>query len=882
MLKRWFCLVLACAMLIPSLACAEGIGANGDGMMLEAAGDGLIIEELPEDVDIALTENLELSLPDAGGGGPADEGAPDGEIGRELIPDGEIIIDNAEADNDGEESGPSLTLSASKLTIGVKEKCTILKAIRVPEDAADTITWSSSKTSVAKVDRKTGKITGVKKGGATITARTASGLTASCAVTVKKAPDKVTLTPAKLTLSVGETCGLAAKLPSKTGSTLTYSSNDRNVARVDKLTGVITAVAPGSAKIKVKTFNGKSATCKLTVVAAPNEVYLPETLTLALNEKATVEAYAVNAEGTQVPATFTYSAKKGTGKVSVSAKTGKVTGKAVGTAKIYVSTHNGVSTHLSNGKRVKTVCRVNVVKAPDRIELAAGEITIGVDQTFDLKPRVLAADGSLIEEATYTVASSSEDDLSVTGEGVVKGLNPGSYTVTVTAFNGVQASCGVTVVKAPSRVALAPSSVSLIEGTQTRLSVSLPSGSMASWTFTSSAPGVATVDGEGNVAAVAPGTAAIRVETHNGKSAECAVTVVEASSGLIVTPVSVVGHLKEGGVQLTWRFESAEEATVTFESANPAVAAVSETGYVSFVNVGVTQVTAKAESGLTATVSIEVLADEAEAETAYRIFAAYSYYDSLPFVKRNSEGIAKVFQRSDIDGQGYAAKVLGNPSKAKIQSGISGFFADADDDDVSIVYLCSHGHNNKSSYSDYRLSLKGYDSNKNNPKYYLTSGEIFDCVQGIRGNVILILDSCYSGTFINDMKSKLKAENGRIAVLTAASNTKATFYNNKSKSVDFFTFFLLQGLGYNEKENWWNKNAAGDKGGYPGYFSADITGNKDGAATLLEFYSFASNCIDVNIPKYMKKSWYWGDREKVQKTRIYAGNLKNLVIYRPE
>ena len=774
MLKRWFCLALACALLIASPACAEGNGTTGDRIVLEAAEDGPIIEELPEAFDLALPENLELSLPD--GGGPADEGLSEGEIGRELIPDGEILIDNAETDSEGEESGPSLTLSASKLTIGVKEKCTILKATRVPEDAADTVTWSSSKTSVAKVDKKTGKITGVKKGSATITAKTASGLTASCAITVKKAPDKVTLTPGKLTLSVGETYGLTAKLPSKTGSTLTYSSKDKKVATVDKRTGVITAVGPGSTKITVKTFNGKSDTCKLTVVAEPSEVYLPETLTLALNEKATVEAYALDADGAQVPATFTYSAKKGTGKIYVSAKTGKVTGKVVGTAKLYVSTHNGVSTHLSNGKRVKTVCRVNVVEAPDRIELAAGEITIGVGQTFDLKPRVLAADGSVIGDATYTVASSGEDGLSVSGEGVVKGLDPGSYTVTVTAFNGVQASCGVTVVRAPAWVKLAPSAVSLIAGTQTRLNVSLPGGSMASWTFNSSAPGVATVDGEGNVAAVAPGTAVIRVETHNGRSAECTVTVVEASSGLIVTPVSVVGHLKEGGVQLTWRFESAEEAPVTFESANPAVAAVSETGYVSFVGVGVTQVTVKAKGGPTATVSVEVLADEAEAETAYRIFAAYSYYDSLPFVKRNSESIAKVFKRSDIDGQSYSAKVLGNPSKAKIQSGIAGFFADADDDDVSIVYLCSHGHNNKGSYSDYRLSLMGYDSNKNNSRYYLTSKEIFSCVQGIRGNVILILDSCYSGTFINDMKSKLKAENGRIAVLTAASNTKATFY----------------------------------------------------------------------------------------------------------
>ena len=32
----------------------------------------------------------------------------------------------------------------------------------------------------------------------------------------------------------------------------------------------------------------------------------------------------------------------------------------------------------------------------------------------------------------------------------------------------------------------------------------------------------------------------------------------------------------------------------------------------------------------------------------------------------------------------------------------------------------------------------------------------------------------------------------------------------------------------------------------------------------------------------MTKSWYWGDKDKVQKTRFYAGNLKKLIIYRPD
>lgn len=879
MFKRWFCLLLVFMISVASFSFGEADLGNGESVSLEGLENDPIIDELPGDLDMTSIGDIELSLSDLSDGS-LDGTQPGAEDAQAVV--GAIVIENAETDDDGNETTPRLTLSADRLTIGVKEKCTILEATRVPRDDDDTVTWSSDKTSVAKVNKNTGAITGVKKGTATITAATASGLKASCKVTVRKAPDKVTLTPSELTLSVGETCGLKAKLPSNTGSTLTWSSKDKGIAAVDQLTGVVTAVAPGSTTITVKTFNKKKAVCKLTVVAEPAEVFLPEALTVAVNEKTTIEATAVDANGGQVPATFTYRAKKGTGSVSINAKTGKIMGKSVGTAKIYVSAQNGVSTHLVDGKAKKTVCLVNVVEVPDRIELAANAITVGVGQTFDLMPRALAADGSELEYGAYTVKCSSESGLSVTDKGVVKGLSIGKYTVSFTAINGVQASCDVTVVKAPYRVTLSPDEVSLVAGTGAKLNVTLPVGSMASYTFTSSAPQVATVDGEGNVAAVAPGTAVIRVQTHNSKWDECTVTVVEAASGLIVSPASVSAQLKEGGVQLRWQLIPDGDGVVTFGSEDPAVATVDEAGYVRFVAVGATRITATADNGQTATVEVTVLADEAENEPAYRLFAAYSYYDSLPFVKRNADSMAKVFRKSNIDGGSYTAWVLGNPSKARIVGGISAFFADADENDVSIVYLCSHGHNDKSSYTDYRMSLKGYDSNKNNPKYYLTSDEIFDSVQGISGNVVLILDSCYSGTFINDMKSRLKAENGRIAVLTAASNTRATYYNNKSKAVDFFTFFLLMGLGYNEKEDWWNGNSEGDKGSYPGYFAADKRGNGDGAATLGEFYSFASNSIDANIPGYMTKSWYWGDRETVQKTRIFEGNLKNLIIYQPE
>ena len=867
MLKRWFCLALALAVVWASLSLAEETVTADEPVILDGAAYGPDLEALPDDIEIASLEALDLDLSDPDGGG---------------LPGGEAALDPGEIDlsNDNDNGEPRLTLSASKLTIGVKEKCTILTATRDPEDSGDTVTWSSSKTSVAKVNQKTGAITGVKKGTATITATTASGLKASCTVTVKKAPGKVTLTPGKATLSVGETCALKAKLPSGTGSTLTFTSDSKKVATVDKHTGLVTAVAPGSATITVKTFNGKKAACTVTVEAAETEVFLPETLTIGLKEKTTVQATALNAKGAQVQTKFTYRAVNGTGRITVNAKTGKVVGKALGTATIYVTTQSGVSTHLVDGQIVETACQVQVVEAAGRIELAADSVTIGVGQTFDMHPRVLNADGTQMEGAACSFAVSGGEGVSVSAAGVVTGLDPGSYTVTATAA-GAQAQCVVTVLPAPSSVALMPERMTLAVGTATVLEVTLSKGTMAACAFTSSAPEVATVDSDGKVTAVAPGTAVVRVETHNALSAECTITVIELIDGFSVSPASVAGRLDEGGVQLTWQFSPEVTPTpVRFESDNPLVATVSGEGYVTFVSAGTAKVTATTEGGQTATVDVTVL-ESAKSTVNYRLFAAYSYYNSLPFVKRNSEGMADVFGMSAIDGQGYDTKVLGNPTKDRLISGIASFFDNADEDDVSIVYLCSHGHNNKSSYSSYRLSLTGYDTNKNDSRYYLTSKEIFNSVQAIRGNVILILDTCYSGTFINDMKSRLDAENGRIAVLTAASNTKATFYNS-ANSVDFFTFFLLQGLGYNEKDGWWIGSADGDKGSYPGYLSADVKGNGDGAVTLGEMFSYASNCIDVNIPKYMSKSWYWGEKSAVQKSRIYAGNLKNLVVYQPK
>ncbi|MBR6876276.1 MAG: leucine-rich repeat protein [Bacteroidales bacterium] len=80
----------------------------------------------------------------------------------------------------------SITLNKTELSLTVGGTETLIATIQ-PSNALDkTITWSSSNTAIASVDAN-GKVTAVKEGSATITAK-AGGKTASCSVTIKNTP----------------------------------------------------------------------------------------------------------------------------------------------------------------------------------------------------------------------------------------------------------------------------------------------------------------------------------------------------------------------------------------------------------------------------------------------------------------------------------------------------------------------------------------------------------------------------------------------------------------------------------------------------------------------------------------------------------------------
>ena len=160
-----------------------------------------------------------------------------------------------------------------------------LNAVLAPQGARTTLTWKSSKSKVASVD-KGGVVTALTEGKAKITVTTANSKKATIAVKVVNAnkPSGVSINEgSSLSMKVGESAQLtAAVAPATARTTLSWKSSKTKVARVDA-TGRVTAMGKGKAKITVTTDNGISDALEVQVSEAPIVRPSPAMLTASYN-----------------------------------------------------------------------------------------------------------------------------------------------------------------------------------------------------------------------------------------------------------------------------------------------------------------------------------------------------------------------------------------------------------------------------------------------------------------------------------------------------------------------------------------------------------------------------------------------------------------------
>lgn len=419
----------------------------------------------------------------------------------------------------------SVSINRTSLTLGVGEEYTLITKI-TPSSGAN-YSWSSSNSSVAEVNGH-GTVRAKKTGTSTITVRTANGLSKSCKVTVKAAPSSIKVSASKLTLGVGEEFIISESTNSGSYAwRFNWSSSNTKVATVVKTSGnkaKIVAKGNGTADITVKTYNGKSATCRVTVKSAPTSVTLSNSsIILGKGENYIISqcsnsgSYARN---------FTWSSSNS--KVATIEKTSgnkaKITAKSNGTATITFKTYNGKT----------ATCKVNVRNAPSSVKTNPASVILGVGETYTVSESTNSgtyanADNlkwSSTNTSVATVTKGSGNKAQITAKRV------GTAYVKITLYNGKTAQCKVTVRPTPTSVKLNITELMLKSGEKIVISESTNSGSYANSAnlkWESSDSNVATVTkGSGNKAQITAkrtGVAVIKITTYNGKTALCTVYV---------------------------------------------------------------------------------------------------------------------------------------------------------------------------------------------------------------------------------------------------------------------------------------------------------------------------------------------------------------------
>lgn len=233
---------------------------------------------------------------------------------------------------------PEVKLNKTSVTLGVGESYTLKASGQSPYK------WATSNKSIATVSG--GKVTAKKSGSATVTVTAANGKKTTCKVTVKAAPKSIKLNKASITLGVGEAYTLKSTLPSGTASNVkSWSTSNKGIVTVSG--GKITAKKAGTATVTVKTFNGKKATCKVTVKPAPKSIKLDKkSVTLKKGKTCTLKATLPAGTASNIKSWST--SNKNVATVSG----GKITAKKAGTATVTVKTFNGK----------KATCKVTVKK----------------------------------------------------------------------------------------------------------------------------------------------------------------------------------------------------------------------------------------------------------------------------------------------------------------------------------------------------------------------------------------------------------------------------------------------------------------------------------------------------------------------------------------
>ncbi len=322
----------------------------------------------------------------------------------------------------------SLTITPQALNMNIGESASLTLQM-LPSNANEKLVWESDNESVARVVN--GDITAVGVGVAKIMVKGKNVTSNEVTVTVidKFAVIGVKLNESEKSLQVGDSFTLTATvLPEDArDKTVTWSSDKESVATVKD--GVVTAVSPGTAIIKVTAGAGAfSATCSVTVeerIIEITEISYPEdnqTINLKMGESYTIKVKVAPDNANEIL------------KVSpaincpVTWKRDKVQGTPYWNVTVTAIYKEGRGSLAIDSKNYSTQCFVSVTKVPvTGISLDVSETSMRVGQTLTLTSRVSPSDAS-IKDVIWE--SSDKTVAYVSQSGIVTAKSGGKVTIT--------------------------------------------------------------------------------------------------------------------------------------------------------------------------------------------------------------------------------------------------------------------------------------------------------------------------------------------------------------------------------------------------------------------------------------------------------------------
>lgn len=769
------------------------------------------------------------------------------------------------------------------------------------------ITYAVDDPSVAQVIGS--RVTGVAPGSTQMTASTDNGLSAVFTLTVSQ--DTVTgvvFDESDVNLytdgdGYDDSVTLSARVVGEgiTHGALTFSLLGESDAITVTENGVVNAVSIGDAQVTAVSFNGVSAEepCSVHVRALTSTLALDitsaelgEGMSLCLTPVFDPDTGALVVWGTEDP------------DVALVSMDGVVSAVGTGTTRISAKV-------LKNGqvyKNLEAYADITVIDGPEGISMRAAELDLARGEEVNISDLyTLRTETAPVWE--QVIVKAQDETVVEIGDEKITALAEGSTMLLFTTCNGFTGQMIVNVVadaeETENGFVWDSPDVSMIGGLKQEPEVRLNlEGILRGYTFEIENPADRTVlvmDEEGKLNAVETGTAVLRLllnaveGTPQSVAASVNVTVYTYQDVQMDIPEQlfvVAGEMADLSYTVIYPENLICDIPIAYTLSN---------GYVQFLPM---QTVLARSNGYTA--GGIVVAGEIKNVSTYLTFfenpectceicvplpkyraLLISEYNNnpagncLPFAANNITGMQLALSRSCVDGESYDTKTLTNPSKSEIATAINTHFADATSQDVSLVYIVSHGHNEATTNwpKCYNFSLtNGWGIyTKSDPSTYITSYELLSYLSTINGNVVLLLDSCVSGAFIENVQDSLDML-GNISVMTAQDALQNASYfvgDRPETQVEFFTYALCYGMSVEIPRTYLR--------GIP----AD-TNPADGNVTIDELFTYADgktkdtiaekrrdypSKVRVGAGGYPGEGWYQDPQ-----TRIASG-CEDLVLY---